>query len=245
VEPEDEEVRGKGVGGLDKRLTDQRLVFSPNGGLSHLYFRRDGEAWRGDTSSPTNQKILEVAQALFEANEGSADGNVRGAMAVILVKTDENDGTNNFLDGYQVLKRVDGPLRVRALSAIEEPWPEIVSRIDNLNDKTAKGSNSGDIVVIWKTAEGYSSEYGKNHGSHGGVTQAEVEVPLIFSSVLMQRSVVADPNDPQASERANHNIGFIQTARDAVRNQQARAVPSNSDLTPILLEALRAAKGGN
>jgi hypothetical protein len=42
-----------------------------------------------------------------------------------------------------------------------------------------------------------------------------------------------------------HNVGFVQTARDAVRALPERAVPSNSDLTPILLEALKAAKGGN
>jgi hypothetical protein len=236
-------------------LMQRSVVFSPNGGLSHIYLRGAETNWSGPGTAPANSAILEVAQALFEANEGSADGNVRGAMAAVLVKAqEEGEVQNSFLLDYKVFTLIkvtdpDGGVvykpRLLELASLPATWPEIASRVGFLNDKTAKGSNSGDIVVIWKTAEGYSSEYGKNHGSHGGVTQAEVEVPLIFSSVLMQRPLVADPNDPKASERVAHNVGFVQTARDAVRALPERTVPSNSDLTPILLEALRAAKGGN
>jgi hypothetical protein len=230
-------------------LMQRSVVFSPNGGLSHIYLRGAETNWSGPGTAPANSAILEVAQALFEANEGSADGNVRGAMAAVLVKAKKtiapDESTNTFTYDYMVFTLEGGEIQLLGLDTLPAAWPNIDTRVAGLNDKTEKGSNSGDIVVIWKTAEGYSSEYGKNHGSHGGVTQPEVEVPLIFSSVLMQRPSQLEPNDPQAADRVGHNIGFIQTARDAVRNQQARAVPSNSDLTPILLEALRAAKGGN
>ena len=83
-----------------------------------------------------------------------------------------------------------------------------------------------------------------SHGSHGGVTKPEVEVPLVFGSVLMQRPLKPDPDDLQAAGRADFNIGRIRAARDAVRGLPTRAIPSNSDMTPILLEAIQAV-GGN
>lgn len=60
----------------------------------------------------------------------------------------------------------------------------------------------------------------------------------------MQRPQKADPDDPRAAERAAQNTARVSTAIEAVRPQDSGKIPSNSDMTLILLEMIRA-MGGN
>lgn len=88
-------------------------------------------------------------------------------------------------------------------------WPAFVARMDESNHKRTAGSRRGDIVFATDTEFGYltvNRDDGFN-GWHGGATEAESYVPLMFS---MPGPALVPPTNAAGAPLPNPNPAFIQ-----------------------------------
>jgi arylsulfatase A-like enzyme len=174
--------------------TTTRVVYSPNGGMAHIYVR--GQSW---TTAPTRMDVRAVAHLLYEEAVGKAQGQIvgdlkdsLGSRPAIFVRTDGND--ISFSNDYMWLyKDQGGNFNYGNVSFFlsqrpdAQAWPEFEERLNTeLNDKGNRpegSSRSGDIILVMDVAHGFlTCIHGDEYpGWHGGPTAAEGRVPLIFS----------------------------------------------------------------
>ena len=180
-------------GGDKVKLRDADAVYSPNGGMAHIYLK--GSDWM---QPPSDARIDLVAQTIYNEAVGvghimdNPDGSndLRGALGrnvapnsnvpAILVRR------GGFVKDYLWLtKDASGAivrLPIAALMAAtnaNEKWPMFEARIKEMNAQ----ERSGDIVLIMNGEAGFLTVlHGDGlNGWHGGPSKYESQVPLLFN----------------------------------------------------------------
>ena len=253
------------------------LVYSPNGGMAHIYIRNTQEK-NGELVAPWNKParkvdIEMVARQLFVEAVGGAVGGekyrpckkpkggrretltkdmqstgcyatltkLNGALGnppAIFVRVGKDESVNHFTQDFRWLKRVknttlyeleygeiDEFIQARHSKNSNFDWPEFAERIEEMNDKRANGSRTGDIVIFMDGRAGYLTvnESDNLNGWHGGATVSESNVPLMF-------------NFPGSAVDEKFKKDLIKPIIDEVKNKSKRKSRTlrNWDLREIL-----------
>ncbi|MDO5971424.1 alkaline phosphatase family protein [Flavivirga aquimarina] len=182
-----------------------KITYSPNGGMAHLYIRSRKKVI-------DNQLIKEAAKILYAASTGEngitfknnklvpknnpvinrIDGGAFGKVPAIFIKaTNRGDEEGRLRSQYRWVKSASLANDQLVLGSIDEflqasglsnKWPDFKERIKEMNDTRSNG-RSGDIVVLTDGAMGYltvnkGDEY---NGWHGGATKSESFIPMFIN----------------------------------------------------------------
>jgi hypothetical protein len=152
----------------------------------------------GHAGYSTSQLYHELAPDIGQFGQRTSNG-AFGSPPAIFVRIADGGG-NSFVADFRwvkdvptnqpapyddiVLGTIDEFLAARTVAGNPVIWPEFAERLDEMNHKNAAGSRTGDIVVIMNAEDGYMAV---NHGEdmldgwHGGPTEGESWVPLMFN----------------------------------------------------------------
>jgi hypothetical protein len=214
-----------------QQIGQVEVVYSPNGGMAHVYVRGMGE-W---TQAPVQLDVEAVAHALLDEARGRTPQVVAdllealGNEPAIFVRTD-GQGSFAFSNDYLWLRVVNPATGERDYEPIENfvssrglaaVWPEFEARLNGeLNDRSPVGSRTGDIVLVTDSANGFLTVLPVDGypGWHGGASRAESEVPLIFNMVgVLDKSFIQ--NAIPAGQLRNWNLStIIRDVVDTVRD---------------------------
>jgi hypothetical protein len=199
--------RGRGPLG-DGNLQDKRVIFSPNGGIAHIYLKGTNLAWNMHDEN-NDDEIKSLAEALVRCAVGARSEvpDLNGALGrrvgsenvpVVLARYGGFGESYSWVywdgNGVQFLSLSEGNGNVNTLlSELQlgdagdpnSAWPRFMDRIRDMND-----ARSGDIVLVMNVEDGFlavdKDERRMNDahyalpGWHGGPTAGEGWVPLIF-----------------------------------------------------------------
>jgi hypothetical protein len=173
----------------------KRIVYAPNGGLAHIYFRDGDLEWTDAPRSDSRGKdVLDLARAIYrqarrgftgdlETNfpqfKGALGDETQGEIPAILVRNPTNAAEYLVL----VWDEATSIPAFRAIGDLEtslRKWIMTDTRIADLVEESAAGSRAGDIILLFNMREGYASvqEGDEFPGWHGGPSQAESRTPF-------------------------------------------------------------------
>jgi len=200
-------------------------VYSPNGGMAHVYLRGTGDSWQQASNMPL---VRQVATQFVRANVADKDPatpevdfqrDLRNRIRTVLFRE-----RSNFGSGYKVRVRTDSGLYGdQDLSTLPASW-NLPVRLD----KELAGSRSGDVILVMYDDEepvggrsiAWNSDKTHYKGWHGSAGLNDSRVPLVFGWP------------------AGGNLRFLDQAINAAK-PVGQGGPTNADLTPILLEILK------
>ncbi|MHC4198750.1 MAG: alkaline phosphatase family protein [Planctomycetota bacterium] len=205
-----------------------RVVYSPNGGLAHIYLRDIDKEW--DERPDYDQTVKRYATELYEAaaKPGSVwlptfykalgDPTAPWNEKLAILVRDEDDGSYGV---FECVDFVTEPV-IHDLSVLDQDrshWESFASRIRDLDDGNA-ASRAGDIILLFNVRDGFNSS---NQGDvwpgwHGGATMAESYVPFWVASFASEGlettfidDILDDPNFiGQAQPRLSHIGPLVQ-----------------------------------
>ena len=156
-----------------------------------------------------SQAIKELVQVLWEAANTAKDTAAQNAQSEITHDTVNNGNNvsalNQFVDDVWVaagtvkanvetlqglgllgitLECTDKVCISSAVAPDTTHWPAFKQRIAELNHKNATGSRSGDVLIVLDGERGYltvNNQHEVYPGWHGGPTESESFVPLMFA----------------------------------------------------------------
>lgn len=225
--------------GLD--LKGAWCVFSPDGGMSHIYLR----GIFGWDSPPTDDFVLKVANKIREVAAakpttfpigGDELSQSLGDPPVVLVRLRKNKQPLKYVwlvggEGEEAQK----PLTELEKHPLAKNWSDIAYRLnEEVNDATEANTKprSGDIVLLTDVENGFMevNEADVLDGWHGGPTKFEAEVPLIFAThgdLSLVREAAAKVVDPSKGEtvRTRHMAPIIVELFRTVRDRWRDAGP--------------------
>jgi len=156
-------------------ISDAQAVYSPNGGMAHIYLRPDtGIPWDSPTALNCNSNFV-VASSFALANS-LADNPFEKRFAAVLYRD-----VNAWNSGYSriTLDEQDRP-QSSPLTTLPADW-NIESRIAELSS-----SRSGDVILIFGESNGtryigWNWEKEEYKAWHGEPDEGSSKVPLVFS----------------------------------------------------------------
>ncbi len=205
-----------------------------------LRFNRDLTTYRSDPNLTRVGSLMETALeylARFPTLGTFGDGVKRVSLFV---------KAGGFDDDYAFYKHaVNGAGTTVAIAEADlnfgsdgkMKWVDVKQRIEEMNDKTATGSRSGDIMMLTDSDEGaYFTPDEEDEvltGWHGGPTKTESEVPMMW---YFQGATIDDPD--RSSDLLTIISGKTTQAKgsDSLRTRDFRA---------ILDEVLKAVNSNN
>lgn len=226
-------------------IDNKTLVYSPNGGMAHIYIRNTQEEKNGKLVAPwsktARKKDIEmVARQLYVESTGRKYDppltKLKGALGnppAIFVRVGKKDTVNHFTQKFRWLKKFETGMREPEYGTIEDfikarpgdNWPEFAERMEEMNDTNRNGSRTGDIIIFTDVLSGYLTvnKGEEEYGWHGGATIAESHVALMF-------------NFPGSAVDNQFKKNLIQRAvQKAARGRSSRTL-RNWDLRQILVD---------
>jgi arylsulfatase A-like enzyme len=157
-------LRDSGYDIIDTPLeSDYDAIAAPNGGMAHIYIRDiNSKDWN-------DQPELSDLRSALDAFKSRTD------IDIVLVKY---SGSN----GYRVYIGSGNTLDLETFFEGKINYPDAVNRIRGLDS-----TRSGDIILLAKN--GWYFAEGIYKGEHGGLSQEESYIPLIFSGPTISKGV--------------------------------------------------------
>jgi hypothetical protein len=186
-------LRDSGYDIIDTPLeSDYDAIAAPNGGMAQIYIRDiDSKNWN-------DQPELSDLRFALDAFKS------RTYIDTILVKYSGSDG-------YRVYRGNGNTLDLQTFFASKVEYPDAVNRIRGLDS-----TRSGDIILLAKN--GWYFAEGIYKGEHGGLSQEESYIPLIFSGPTIRKGVTetAPASNIDMSRTLADLLGFSMTEADGI-----------------------------
>jgi len=157
-------LRDSGYDIIDTPLeSDYDAIAAPNGDMAQIYIRDiDSKDWN-------DQPELSDLRSALDAFISRTD------IDIVLVKYSGSDG-------YRVYNGSGNTIDLQTFFAGKIEYPDAVERIQGLDS-----TRSGDIILLAK--KGWYFAEGIYRGEHGGLSQEESYIPLIFSGPTIRKGV--------------------------------------------------------
>ncbi|MFK7790319.1 MAG: hypothetical protein AB8C95_12605, partial [Phycisphaeraceae bacterium] len=118
-------------------------------------------------------------------------------------------------------------------------WPAFAARLDDMNHKFSAGSRTGDIITVMNGEEGFLAINAGDgfNGWHGGPTEAESYVPMMFHM----------PGGALVRPAGKTNPQFVHDAFDAytAANTPADGFLRSYQLPDVLVDILSKVRATN
>lgn len=163
-----------------------------------------------------------------------------------------NTSNNNFKRDFEWVKSVsalppfavtkgtiDEFIAARAAAGNPVDWPAFAARLDDMNHKFSAGSRTGDIITVMNGEEGFLAINAGDgfNGWHGGPTEAESYVPMMFHM----------PGGALVRPAGKTNPQFVHDAFDAytAANTPADGFLRSYQLPDVLVDILSKVRATN
>ncbi|MDD2230383.1 MAG: alkaline phosphatase family protein, partial [Candidatus Cloacimonetes bacterium] len=193
-------------------IDDAQAVYSPNGGMAHIYLRPDMNLpWDSPTSLNCNSNF--VVAAYFAFANSLSDNPFQGRFAAVLYRD-----LNNWNAGYsRVTINEQNKPQSSPLSTLPFDW-HIESRMAELSS-----SRSGDVILVFGKSSGGSRYIGWNWEKevykawHGEPDVESSKVPLVFAftggDVEQLDAMVSPHGDATNADLTDYTIQILQSLR--------------------------------
>lgn len=235
-------LRGSG-GRLHQFLTNEErsdVVFAPNGGLAHLYIRRQNGPW--STPALFTDHILPAAQRLIGCSGSDGEPLIEPeSLAAVLVRDTEREGWDA---PYQAIVPSGEivPLERFFADPAFVGYREPASRLNQL-----ASAASGDIVLLANGERGFYFG-GAYRGQHGGLLRGESECSFALGAPSLSReewtsleaALAASLHDQRRGDERDYNtladiapvlMSLVEDATRRVRPHTVKCAGSTSSLS--------------
>jgi len=157
--------RDENQAGASVDFSQSNAVVAPNGGMTQIYVRGDGDDW-GDLPDFSD---LEPLLEYFDDNDDYLE---------LLLFANHSAGTYQVYV-YDVIYSLED-----YFAGEDDYYPSTVTRLKNFYS-----NRSGDVIIMARVADGYYFDDAEMSGEHGGLSVNQSMVPLVFAGPGIKHGV--------------------------------------------------------